>query len=96
MTRRMKDKLYGAILGTSGSIIAGLVLLFFGWLRTDAKEYEQALKQKVDVIEFKEFTKQNEVDHIELRQYSDQNMKNLKDHIDTRFDDLFRYLDDKN
>lgn len=96
----MKDKVYGGVIGTVGSIIAGLTMIWFSGIRTNAQANKKALDSKLDVIVFEKFVVENKKQHLELKKYSDDKLDMVLEYIesgfkgvDTRIEDLKYYWD---
>lgn len=100
MTQRVKDKIIGAIIGTSSSLVVGIILIFVSGMRADAKAFKNLVNDKLDKIEFEQFLIKNkeELERIELQNASGlENMeKRLKDYYDTRHEDLKDFMKEIN
>lgn len=67
MVQKVKDKLIGGVIGTVNGIIVGLVILFFGGVRTDTKAFKELVNKKVDVEVFDKFKNENKIEHKEIK-----------------------------
>lgn len=74
----MKDRLIGGAIGTASGIIVGVVLFFFGGIRSEAKAFEDLVNSKVDKTEFREYKSENEKAHSEIEESIDEEITELK------------------
>lgn len=72
MTQRMKDKIVGGLIGTASGVVVGLVLFFFGGIRTEAQSFKDLVNEKVDKGEFMEFKEENKEQHLEIVRSQDE------------------------
>lgn len=88
----MKDKVIGGVIGTASGLIVGIVLFFFGGIKTEAQAFKELVDGKVDRTEFIEFKEVNEKEHIKLNNDRKEDNLKLEKHIDKRFEDFKDFM----
>ena len=88
MTQRMRDKIFGTLLGLASSVITGIILISVTGLKANSDDKQAEIDSKVDKVEFaqyktdheKEHEKEYEI-HKDFREWMRDEMKGLRQDI---------------
>ena len=80
MTQRMKDKVIGGFIGTASGLIVGIVLFFFGGVKTEAQAFRELVDSKVDAVYYEKDQKTRWDNHDKIQIEKDK-----------RFEDVYRW-----
>ena len=97
MTNKMRDRIWGGLIGTGGAVISGIILFWMAGFRVEAQALDKLVNDKIGRNEFEKFEIQNNRDHEELKKENNTDLllmeKRLKDYYDKRHEDMKDFIE---
>lgn len=83
----MRDRLWGAAVGTLAAIISTTFALWLSGAVANAQANKKKFDDKVDVVDFDKYKLDTNERLNQIQAESEKNLTNFKEHVDKRIDD---------
>jgi hypothetical protein len=82
MVQKVKDRLIGGGIGTASGIIVGLVLFFFGGVRSEANAFKDLVDNKVDINYYEKDQERRWSSHDNVHELEAKSIENIENDVE--------------
>jgi hypothetical protein len=92
MAPKVKDRIINALIMFASGAGVALFMLFVTNKKLAATELREDVDSKVGITEFTEFKNENHKAHLKLEKDRKEDLKEITDHFDSRFEDFKDFM----
>jgi len=92
MVQKVKDRIIHALIVVITGIVVSIFSVAYANNKLDSKEQIKIIEGKVDKTEFEKYKAENETAHLKLESDRKEDIKEYKEFMNIRFDDLKDFL----